>query len=44
LNFFVAEILASDGAAVNYAAIQRIGRDVAIFSAGLDGTPIMKIK
>src|SRR5882757_5083879 len=44
LNFFIAETLASDGAAVNYAAIQRIGRDVAIFSAGLDGTPIMKIK
>src|SRR5216684_7678587 len=44
LNFFVTEILASDGAAVSYAAIQRIGRDVAIFAAGLDRTPIMKIE
>ena len=44
LDLFVAEILARDKPAEHDAGIQRIRRDVAIFIAGVDRAPIVKIQ
>src|SRR5271165_965021 len=44
LNFFVVHILACNKTATDHATIQRIGRDVAVFVASFDGTPIMEVQ